>query len=164
MADTVNAKIFDWEIPVPQPYAEGHSLTEIEARQLNQVFRENVCNNVRSIFKKIKDGAEDALSESEAIKAATDKAASYQFTAASAGTGRSTMTPLEKEAKRLATIKVNAELAKRNMKRKDIAKEKFDANVARFAESDQIQKMAAKNLKDIEKLDEVELEQVSAAA
>lgn len=157
MADTATAKILNWEINVPQPYGEGHTISAIEAKVLNQTFRENVCNNVRREFKKLKDGAEDAMSVADVIAYATKYANEYEFTEASS-TGRSSMTPLEKEAKKVATAVVVQKLAKQGKKRKDIEKEVFDANVARFAETEQVLKLAQANLKKQESLVENELE------
>ena len=55
MPDANSAKtisIYDIEFKVPQPYSEGHVLTAIEAKQLNQVFAENIANNQRAAIKK----------------------------------------------------------------------------------------------------------------
>lgn len=161
---TKHISIHDFELEVPEPYAEGHQLSAIEAKQLNQVFAENVANNMRSLFKKIRDGAEGAPTEAEARQKFAEYAANYKFTEASAGGGARTMTPLEKEAKKIATQVVINLLAKpseafpKGRKRSDIDKDKFDSEVARIAETDKVLKLATKNVREMENLASSEME------
>ncbi len=155
---TKTISIYDYELEVPEPYAEGHQLTAIEAKQLNQVFAENIANNQRSIFKKVKDGAEDAPSLEEAKAGFAKYANEYHFTEASAGGGARTLTPLQKEARKIATQVVINLLAKSNRKRKDVEKDAFEAEVARIAETDKVQKIAAKNVKEMDSLASSEME------
>lgn len=146
------------EFEVPQPYAEGHALTAVEAKQLNQVYAENICNNFRARVQATIKGDEGAMSEKDLRSSFAEYASNYIFTEASVGTGRSTMTPLEREARRVAKAVVVQLLAKDGRKQKDVDKDKFEAEVARFAESDKVQKIAAKNLKDAEALAAAALE------
>ena len=61
MVGTKDAKLeFD---NIPQPYAEGHAISAIEAKVLNQVFAENIGNNVRAKVQAHLKGEEDALDE-----------------------------------------------------------------------------------------------------
>ncbi len=158
MPDPKKITIHEIELSVPQPYAEGHQLTAIEARQLNQVFAENIANNQRSALKKAKDGGEGAPKLEDAIAAFNKHAGEYAFTGASAGGSRITLSPVEREARKLATAVVLSKLKKTNRKRADVTKEAFEAEVARFAESDKIKKLAAKNVKEMESLKDLELD------
>ncbi len=159
--------IYDFELEVPEPYTEGHHLTAIEAKQLNQSFAENIANNQRSIFKKVRDGGEGAPSESDARQQFADYASKYQFTEASAGGGGRTLSPLEKMTKKIATQVVINLLARpseeypKGRKRADIEKEQFDTEVARIAETDRVKKTAAKQLKEMEALASSEMENVA---
>lgn len=159
MPDANSAKtisIYDLEFKVPQPYAEGHVLTAIEAKQLNQVFAENIANNQRAAIKKAiaevndeENPKPDALND--AIAAFNEYASKYQFTEASAG-GASTLTPLEREALKIAKQIVAAHLAKKGKKVKDIDKDKLESEYARVAQDDKVLKLAKKALKDREDL------------
>lgn len=159
---TKTISIYEREFTVPQPYNEGHVLTAIEAKQLNQVFAENIANNQRSNIKKAIDAdearskgepvAEDAPTFESAVETFNKYASEYAFTEASAGGSTRTMTPLEKECKKLATAVVIQLLEKSGRKRKDVTKEDFDAEVARIADTDKVKKMATKNLKDLDNL------------
>lgn len=145
---TKDAKL---EFTVPQPYNEGQAITAVEAKVLNQTFAENIGNNFRARVQATMAGEKDAMSEVELRAAFDEYASKYEFTEASAGGGRSTMTPVEKEARKIATQVVIAKLAKDGKKRKDVDKEAFDAEVARFAEAEQVLKLAAKKVRDDEK-------------
>lgn len=91
---------------ISQPYEAGHTITEIEARVLNQTRAENIGNNVRAKLKEIKEGAEaNGLSEKK-LTAALEKAvaeldAGYEFTAA-ATRSAAKLDPVEKEARKQA--------------------------------------------------------------
>jgi len=83
---------------ISQPYEEGHTLSAIEARVLNQTRSENIGNNVRAKLKEaIEQGAsDDALS---ALVAEVD--AAYAFTAAGARSA-ARLDPYEREARKIA--------------------------------------------------------------
>ena len=149
MVGTKDAKL---EFEVPQPYAEGHVLTAIEAKQLNQIFAENICNNMRSKVQAHLAGEAEALNETDLRAAFAKYANEYVFTEASAGGSAATMTPEEKEAKRIATAYVIKHLADTKRKRKDVPKENFDAEVARVAQLPDVIKLAKKRVKEQEGL------------
>ena len=149
------------EFQVPQPYAEGHVCSANEAKVLNQVRAENIGNNARARVQATILGEEGAMSQQELLNWFTKYANEYQFTEAAAGTGRATLSPLEREARKVATAIVIQLLSKDGRKRKDVPKEDFESEVARFADTDKVQKLAARNLKDAEKLVE---EAMQAAA
>lgn len=148
------------EFQVPQPYSEGHKINAVEANVLNQTMAENIGNNFRARVQATLTGAEGAMSESDLRAAFDDYASKYEFTLASAGGGRSTMTPLERECRKLAKGIVTALLTKEGRKVKEVEKEAFEAEVARYAATEPVQKAAAKNLKAADAL----FEQAVAAA
>ena len=78
---------------VLQPYAEGHTITEAEAKALNQVRAENVRNNMAG---KVKAAAEGTAKEGEPtadniVDFVTAYDAAYVFTLASVGGGTMSM-------------------------------------------------------------------------
>lgn len=161
MADTTTIRIYENDFQVPAPYAEGHPLSAVEAKVLNRVFAENIANNQRKAIK-------EAL-EADGITAAVRQdfdsyAAEYQFTEAAAGSGRATMTPLEKEAKKIATALVNKHLRDTDRKKADVDKDAYDARVAEVAASDKVQKAAKRRVKEMEEMAELELETETSEA
>lgn len=148
MPDSKTIRIYDNEFEVPQPYSEGHTLSAIEAKVLNQCFAENIGNNQRAAIKKaIDEGTLD-----QARKDFATYAEGYQFTEAAAGGSRQTMTPEEKEAKKIATALVMGELKKQGKTKKEVDKDAFDAEVARVAQIDKVIAAAKKRVKDANQL------------
>ena len=150
-------KIFDNEFDVPDIYAAGHSITDIEAKVLNRCRAENIANNQR---KHIKTSMEenDGKVANGVVAEFNDYAASYIFTEAAAGSSRATMTPLEKEAKKIATALVNKHLKDTGRKKADVDKDQYDEQVATIAASDKVQKAAKRRVKELEEMAELELE------
>ncbi len=107
-----DAKIADVTVQVPQPFVEGHSLTESEAKVLNQVLKENLSNNLRSkITKFVKELGDDI----EAIATAAQEAlntylGTYEFGVRAVSSAR--LTPLERRMKKLAGVMVRALIKK----------------------------------------------------
>lgn len=102
---------------VPQPYAEGHVLTANEAGALNQVFAENVRNNLASKVKEAKEaGAFDALEFQATVDAYTS---SYEFGVRSGGGGR-VGDPVQAEALDIARDIVRDSLRKKGYKLADV--------------------------------------------
>lgn len=150
-----NIKIYENEFEVPDPYAEGHVLNPIEAKVLNRCFAENIANNQRKVIKEALDS--EAGITKDVLKNFAEYANEYQFSEASAGAGRTTMTPLEKEAKKIATALVNKHLRDSGRKKADVDKDAYDEQVATVAGSDQVQKAARRRVKEMEEMAELEL-------
>jgi len=95
---------------IPQPYAEGHVLTAGEASQLNQVYAENIRNNLAAKVKELKEaGTFDAESFQETVD---EYCAAYQMGVRTGGGGR-TSDPVQAEALEIArTLVRNAIKAK----------------------------------------------------
>lgn len=157
--ETTQISILDQIINVPNKYAAGHVLTEIEAKVLNRTFAENVGNNQRA---KIKD-AIAAGTVAEAIAAAEAYAATYEFSVASAsgGSSKPKLSPLESECRRLAIVKVKQHIESTGRKVSEVKKadpEAYEAAVQKVAANEQIVKLAKKNLKDLEATAGIELD------
>lgn len=142
---------------IPFKFAPGHVCNENESNVLNQIMRENIGNNWRKKVQATLDGEKDALSEDDLRSQITAYAAGYEFSAVGAGGGREALSPLEREARKIAKQVVVAMISQpseafpQGRKIKDIDEEKFAAEVARIAATDKVQALAAKNLKAQEK-------------
>lgn len=142
---------------VSQPYAEGHTITEAEAKALNQVRAENIANNKRREIKEMLE-AEGATPESVAkdvqkIVSAYD--AEYVFTLASVST-RKTVDPLEKMARKIARDAISAKLKELGKTQKEYLAEHGDdainSKIAELSEHPQVIEAAKAALKESEKL------------
>jgi hypothetical protein len=109
-------------VSVPEPFAEGHSVSVAEANVLNQVFAENLRNNIAT---KIKAAAEagEPLSDEQVQELFTEYATQYEFGIRSVA---EPVDPVEKEARSLARTAVNAALRKQNIKVSDLEDGKHD--------------------------------------
>ena len=146
---------------VSTPYAEGHVVNEAEAKALNQTRAEAIRNNTARVVKTALDEAgkttdadgkevyndlsADVMSGLEAEIAEYD--ASYVFTLASVGGGRKSTDPVETEALRIARAAITAKLKASGRKVKDVDKDALDAAIAKLADTDNVRKAAAKNVK-----------------
>lgn len=143
---TIEGKNFE----ISQPYEEGHTISAIEARVLNQTRSENIGNNVRAKLKEaIAAGADDAT----LAQLVADLDASYEFTAA--GTRASAkLDPYEKEAISMARQMVKAHLAESGRKltvapegfTDEEWEEKVSAEVERIATSEVVIEGARKTV------------------
>lgn len=147
MPEQTTIRIYDNEFSVPAPYAEGHTLTAIEAKVLNRCLAENIANNMR---KTVKDAIDAGGVDADTVAAFNEYAAAYEFTEAAAGKSRSAMSPVEREAKKIATAKVNKHLRDTGRTKKDVKPEAYEAEVARVAASDGVLKMAKRRVKENE--------------
>lgn len=139
---------------VSAPYAAEHVCTEAEAKALNQVRAENVRNNMA---KKVKDARgeleeipAEAMAELVAAVSAYDK--DYEFTLASVGGGRASLTPIEKESRKIAREQIVTALKGRNQKVGDIDKDKLAAAIIQRSEADDIVKLAKKRIAEQSKI------------
>ena len=165
MADTKTVTIQGVEVNVSQPYAEGHAITEAEAKALNQVRAENIANNKR---KAIKDMIEEAGGEiTDAITKAAQKLVSaydaeYVFTlAAAAAAGGGRMDPLTKECRRLAREQVNFALREAGMTQRAYKEQKgedaIENLIAQYQDNEQIVAQAKLNVEKAKELTQVKL-------
>lgn len=143
---TIEGRNFD----ISQPYDEGHVLTAIEARVLNQTRSENIGNNVRAKLKEaIEAGHDDAALS--AIVSEVD--AAYAFTAAGARAA-ARLDPYEREARKIARELLKAHLAESGRKltvapegsTQEEWDEKIEAEVDRIATMDTVLEAAKKEV------------------
>lgn len=139
--------IHDVSFEISQPYSAGHTLTEAEAKALNQVRSENIGNNVRSKIKELLEAG-----NTDAAKAlVAEKDAAYEFTLASVSASAK-LDPVEREARALAKEYIKAHLAATGRKinvapegeTKESWADKIEAQVDILAAKDEIVKEAKK--------------------
>lgn len=152
------------EFDINQPYAAGHTVTEAEAKALNQVRAENIRNNTARLIASAKSEHGDELPphiQDELRARVAEYDASYEFNLSNAGTGR-TLDPVERKALEIARTAVR-EQAKREGRKilkegaerttdSDITREEFQAKVAEVAELPKVIKLAKKRVKEDEEL------------
>lgn len=135
---------------ITQPYIEGHVLSALEARVLNQTRSENIGNNARAKIKEMQD-AGNAVGDIVAYVQGVD--AEYIFRTASEGGGRS-VDPYEREARSIAKGLLREHLASTGRKLAEVPagstadewKEKVDAEIDRIASTDQVLAAAKKTV------------------
>lgn len=145
-AKVINGLSFD----IRQPYNEGHVLSALEARVLNQTRAENVGNNARAKIKEMQDeGADDA----SIVAYVTELDAGYEFRVASDGAGR-TRDPYETEARKIAKELIKSHLAQTGRKinvtpdgeSEDSWKEKIEDQIDKLASSEKVLAAAKKTV------------------
>ena len=140
MPEPKSKKIGDHVFQITQPYEEGHTLTAVEAKVLNQVRAENIGNNVRKRVQELLEQGNAAAAET----LVAEKDSEYVFTEAAAAGSTRTMDPVEKEARKIAREAIKANLAERGKKLSDYDKETLDAAIAKAAENEQVLAAAKK--------------------
>jgi hypothetical protein len=143
---TINGLQFE----ITEPYAEGHTVSAIEARVLNQTRAENIGNNTRA---KIKEMQEANASEQEISDYVSSIDTDYQFTAAGVSASRK-LDPVEREAVKIARDLLRSHLASSGRKLtvapEGMSDEEWDDKVAgeveRIAGLDEVVKAAKKNV------------------
>jgi uncharacterized protein involved in tolerance to divalent cations len=160
---TINGLVFE----ISQPYAEGHTITDVEARVLNQVRAENIGNNVRAKLKEMSEAGEGE----DALKAlVAEKDAEYVFTAGNVGEGAK-LDPYEKEAQKIARELLREHLASTGRKltvtpegmSDDEWKAKIQENTDRIMVMDDVVKAARKRVDDRRKTADKLLESIQGS-
>lgn len=141
------AKIQGETYTVPQPFAEGQTLTTNEAAALNQVLVENVRNNMASQIKKAKDEGKDLPTQADVDKYVEE----YEF---GARRGGAPADPVEREALEIAKGLVRDALKNKGYKLGDVAASDVTklANDVLEKHGEQIRKQAAAIVKQREKV------------
>lgn len=157
-------KIIDGEaFEVTAPYEAGHTLTEIEAKVLNQVRSENIGNNLRQQIKDAKEAGK-TIDELRALVAAYDS--EYVFTTPGAGGGSRSLDPVEREARAIARDYIKGKLAETGCKLTKAPegytdeewKAKVEENVEKVASNEKVLAEAKKRVAAKKKVLEGELE------
>jgi len=143
-------------VEVSQPYAEGHTITAAEAAALNQVRAENLRNNTAPKIKELvqKHGdAEKAQKEAQKLVSEYDK--TYEFSLSSGG-GRSSMDPLEREARTIAKAYITAKIKEQGMTQKEYKEQKGDDAITKRVDElwqhEKVIELARKRLAEKEEL------------
>lgn len=132
-----------FELSAPQPYSEGHTVTQNEANVLNQTLVENLRNNFAS---RLRSRQEEAAQNGETyspdlneLQAEFDEyIAGYEFGVRPAGGGGGrAYSPEEREARKLARQTVSAAIQAKGHKIKDIPTDKMRELVEAFYEQNQ---------------------------
>lgn len=130
-----NIKIAGMIFPIPKPYAAGHTLDELEAKALNQLFAENVRNNCSKMVKDAAPADGQALSVEETSALRTKLMAyaeSYHF---SARAPKEPQDPAVALARKLAAEEYRAALRAKGRDPKEISKEDFEKNISWIVEN-----------------------------
>lgn len=152
MSETKTKVIAGEAFQVTAPYAEGHVLTAIEAKVLNQVRAENIGNNLRDAVKEAitKRDSGDAEAMTALAELVTKYDAEYTFSTPGAGGGSRKLDPVEREAKSLAEAYIREDLKKKGRTWKQVPDglteeewiEKRDAQVEKLMVNETILKLA----------------------
>lgn len=97
---------------ISQPYVEGHTISAIEARVLNQTRSENIGNNVRA---KLKTAIEEGQPDDALAQLVAELDSTYEFTAAGARAAAK-LDPYEREARKMARELIKQNLAESGRK------------------------------------------------
>lgn len=135
---------------IPLPFVAGHAVTEGEASALNQVLAENVRNNVAGKIKVRAEKGEPAFTQADLDAYVSE----YEFGIRKVGTGEARLTPIEREARRIARDRINAALKAKNVK---VEKEAMENMVSQLAARQDIVKEAEKRVRAVEKISIEEL-------
>lgn len=164
LAEPKVASIQGLEFTVSQPFEVGHVCTEAEARALNQTRKENIVNSFRPKVKAYVE-AEDDTKLDELNSSFLELDASYEFTIANVGATQK-LTPVEREARTLAKNYIKGKLAEKGRKLTDVPTgsteqewdDKLEGEIARISALPEIVKVAEKNVKERNKLGDMQLE------
>lgn len=158
MSDPKTITVQGVEVQVAQPYAEGHTVTEAEAKALNQVRAENIANNCRKAIKELIEEAgeiTDAVKKA-ALKMIAEKDKDYVFTLASVGGGGSRLDPLTKECRAIARSFINGKIKEAEMTVKGYieanGEDAYKSKIVELSEHPEIVKTAKKALAEREKM------------
>lgn len=163
------------DFTIRAPYAEGHTLNANEASTLNQTFAENIRNNAAARIKKAKEAAEKAGTPFDinadrgegqgSLRAEIEAyAEAYEFGSRVARTSEP-VDPVEREAYRIATELLNGQLKNKGIKKKDLQDGVYDETVRTLMQKAEVQKLAAKRVKEKEALamDDIDVDSLARA-
>lgn len=154
--NTRTISILDVDFEIAQPYAAGPiELSEAEAKVLNQTRAENLGNAFRRKIKEAKESENPGEALAKLREDFTAYEADYVFTLASAGSGASVLSPVEREARKLARKLLNAKIqeAGKSVKgyKAEVGDEAYEAKLAEIATMEAVEKEARRIVKETEK-------------
>lgn len=113
-------------VSVPQPYAEGHVLSALEAEKLNHVLADNVRTSLTAKLKRLAEAEGfDPASVTDEFQAYAD---AYTFVVRSP---RAATDPIEKEANKIAKEQVFAAIRRKGGNPSDYSAEQIAEYVAK---------------------------------
>lgn len=117
-------------VNVAQPYAEGHTLTALEADKLNHVFADNIRTSLLAKIKRASEmGDVDAKAASKEFQAYAD---SYSFTIR---TPKASADPVVKEANKIAKEQVFAAIRRKGGNPADYSAEQLSTFIAKVLQA-----------------------------
>lgn len=159
--------ILDYDFSVTAPYEAGHTLTEGEAKSLNQTRKENLGNNFRSTVRNAIEAAGDGGAvDHEDLKAQFAVLDSkYVFTLATVAASRK-LDPVEREIRNLIKGALREQLAGETPARKlsDLDEDQLEAIIDANMENPEIVKVAKKTVADRQKVAGFALQGTTAPA
>jgi hypothetical protein len=100
-----------YELNVPAPFTEGHELRQVEADQLNQVYAENIRNNITGKIKRHYEQHNEYPSAEQVQQWVDEYVPTYDF--GRQGSGGPKMSPVERQALSLARDAVKKKIRQR---------------------------------------------------
>lgn len=155
---TIAGKTFS----IPMPFGAGHVLTDGEASQLNQVFAENVRNNLAA---KIKEHTEAGTFDQDVMQGSVDDyCATYEFGVRTGG-GR-TGDPVVAEAMNIAREMVREAIKKQGKyKLSDItAKQISDLAKSTIEKNPKIMETARARVEEVRQIAGIELDSLDLSS
>jgi hypothetical protein len=148
MPDTKSIVIAGASVAIPIRYAAGHTLSENEAKGLNQLLFENVRNNTAKKVKEVVgDSVEITPEQQEKINAIVlPYAEAYDFSGVRTGSGEPAKTPLEAETLRVAKEVLSLNLKKQGITAKAYGEEKVKETLERYCSADKVISIAKQRL------------------
>lgn len=148
--ETKSKTINGLEFSIRQPYEAGQTITEAEAKALNQTRSENIGNNVRAKLKEMQEKGESAEAMAAYVAEVDEK---YEFTLASVAASRK-LDPVEREARNIAKELLKSHLGQSGRKltvapeglTEDEWKEKVESEIERISATEPVLKQAKKNV------------------
>lgn len=154
---TKEISIHGEKFTVTTPYVEGHTLSAIEAKVLNQVRAENVANNFRkSIGAALEKPEADRAGAMDAVRTEFTKYEG-EYTFAAGGSTRTPIDPVEREAQAIAKLSIKEKIREQYGKsvkeylEVEGNQDKYDAAVDKISSQDDVLKLAKKRVADRKK-------------
>lgn len=150
-------------VTISAPYVAGMTISEAEAKALNQVRAENIGNNTRRFIKELleEEGATPDSVQGQAQARVSEIDEGYEFTLASVGGGSNKLDPLTKEARTIARNFIAGRLKEMGKTQKEYLAENGEdaikSKVIELADNPEVMKLAKKSLADKAKIAEMSL-------
>jgi hypothetical protein len=147
--------ILDLTFDIAAPYEEGQMINAAEAKTLNQTRKENISNALRKQIGELRseDGTYSDEAAAKAAELVSTYDAEYAFSISAGGSSRETLSPVEREARAIAKLKVNEAIAAKGIKIKDYDKAAYEAKIAEVAANSKVVALAEKRVAERSKIE-----------